>query len=267
MFHSFVGNSCPSFGLINNNEKELYFGTGNKIQSKGCICTNLWWVSVIDEQILKIRMEKMGYENKEIENIINGLEKITVPKGWYEATANFPAFGYNNNIYAYMRHSKDIKESFLENFKSELDNEFEETEVIFKGIEETKIYKNNVNNTASLTFLNSLIGHYLSNHYVESDEENWIDYDTYNEKLTYEQKAHKNIKIQKALDDKEFLSHIPLFNTKDFMKMGLNMRRMSTYAKLEDFTWKGFIYPKNVERYELAFMLMTFYNVLLNKNH
>lgn len=97
LFHAFVGNSCPSLYLKNNDiltvanvhddddEDYIDHGFGEQV---GSICTDLWWFSIMDEDTL-LKNHKEFYPNDKKFNFDEmKFTIIDVEPGLYEMTVH-----------------------------------------------------------------------------------------------------------------------------------------------------------------------------------
>lgn len=106
MFHIFVGNSCPS---IFNNNGELTIGNqyedddGNIIEGiagedVGSVCTDLWWVCAMDEELFYVLATAKGWSKKNIDYMIDCT--ADVEPGVYEMTV-YPRPPYTGDTEVY----------------------------------------------------------------------------------------------------------------------------------------------------------------------
>ena len=84
----FVGNSCPQIFaneniIVISSEKEK---KAKKLNDEGCVCTDLWRATIVDEQVLKEHVEKFYDKNQQeavMEEMKEGANYVTVTPGKY----------------------------------------------------------------------------------------------------------------------------------------------------------------------------------------
>jgi hypothetical protein len=283
MFHTFVGNSCPSFGTIGTEKNELVFGEINEDISQGSICTDLWWISVVDESILKLRLEAMDYDEKEINQILDSLERTTVSKGWYNATSNFAAYSYDDDIYAYFTLERDIEEDFIDKVKSEIannkkiknknqmNNDEEPTIEIINSLEDTKPYKFFYNDTYSFhskLSLPSLLDLFYGRDSHSNNKHNWIPYQYDTNSDNYAQSVAKEIDLKSIKEDMTFYTSIPVIKKYLLLLNEPDFRRYERFKKIEpSIIGNGSSsnsYPYDISKFELVYIFMYYKSLLDN---
>lgn len=105
-FYSFVGNSCP--GIYNDNGTIL-IGSGDYDEETGeslplgnpgterigGVCTDLWWTTVVDKQILEEKCREFGVDVPED----GSYDSITVKPGRYKCTSYYAANEAPGGVY------------------------------------------------------------------------------------------------------------------------------------------------------------------------
>ena len=111
MLHGFVGNSCP--GLYLNREQglihigadydqetdETILPAGFDPESIAWVCTDLWWYSIVDLEVLKERVP--GFKEKDPEKWSEGgLTVVEIPAGTWKLTHKYGVSetGYHENL-------------------------------------------------------------------------------------------------------------------------------------------------------------------------
>lgn len=227
VFHTFVGNSSPSY-RTNNEKNEVYFG---KVRSsQGFIDTNLRWITVVDYEILKSRAEKMGLADDAFYRFLNKqCEILHVESGLYRATSYYAARGDKKPTYAKMVRIGDagmpeIVVLSKEN-KSAIDHPF------IKKLNHGK-YSSVYPSFSVLALLK------FGPSVIAPDEKCWIDYNYKDHKLTDEcgnpvlnkyghqaysgfmEVAKEQVKLLSISNNPDFLQKIPDLDLRYFLRAG-----------------------------------------------
>ena len=109
--HGYVGNSCPTFWISDDN-KEIVVGTKYKSDEHsdepdmngysewGYVCTDLWWYSLVDYEVLK---EITGYSDEQMNE---SFECIDMPEGTWELEHYYGITKSDHNDHPYAKLTK-----------------------------------------------------------------------------------------------------------------------------------------------------------------
>lgn len=262
-FHAFVGNSCPGYKYLDKDEQSgLFIGQINEEDedtfdiiedpdSLGYICTDLWWFSIVDLEILKKRAEMLDLSLN-----LNSLEVIDIKPGMYKSTSFFPITGYDNKKYATMEYVGEVDTDIIDDIKIKRFEDKDDGSImkhwIIERIEEEE-YANLRPSLSTLLWDNSFTLE------TSKKKENWFPYE-YSEHKTgqVDSKGHDIytgymtiVKGEKdflnILDDKEFFESFPLFDKDYFMlskpESHFKYHSLDWYPRENTFPWAAAYYP------------------------
>jgi hypothetical protein len=245
MYHPFVGNSCPSVVKRKNGTIEI-----GDFRGTNSICTDLWWASISDREMLKINCKRKNIDYEEFIKNKNHFV-ISVKPGLYRCTTT-SGYGFKSSLYGKMEfisseipeqffdiNKQIFKESIKDPYQHYLNSDYFETFRTFPHYVASIVSRDN-NGGDWITF-NKDTDEYLSNLYKKYPE---IDSYQPNQKLL-------NSKLLEQ-DFSKNIFQLPLYNP------NVNTLRYNTH----DLT-NSLSYEQNYSFWAAAFM---FFNTLLKCN-